>query len=188
MNTDARAALFVMLGQTAERTVANIESIAPADSLLLSSSYDLAALIPEGVKQALRAAEAYKLFFVFEGYLRNFVVEVLSADPSASWWDKIPKDVQDEVGKLEETEEAKSWMALGSRDKSALLTYPQLLRVIDHSWKDGFVDLVRDKSLLQEARLIGHLRNTICHMTQIPDEETERVKQTMRDWFRVVAP
>lgn len=188
MTVDAKAALFVMLGQTAERTVAGIDTVAPAESLLLSNSYDLAALIPDGVKQAMRAAEAYKFFFVFEGYLRDFVVEVLSADPSVSWWDKIPKDVQDEVTKLEETEEAKSWMALGSRDKSALLTYPQLLRVIDHAWKDGFSELVRDKALVQEARLIGHLRNTICHMTPIPEEETERVKQTMRDWFRVVAP
>ena len=77
---------------------------------------------------------------MFEGYLRDFVVEVLSTDPAASWWDKIPKDLQDEVEKLEETEEAKTWMALGSRDKSALLTYPQLLRLIDHAWKDGFVE------------------------------------------------
>jgi hypothetical protein len=185
---DARAALFVMLGQTAERAVAGIENIAPAESLLLSPTYDLAPLIPDGVKQALRAAETYKLFFVFEGYLRDFVVEVLSADPAVSWWDKIPKDLQDEVEKLEETEEAKTWMALGSRDKSALLTYPQLLRIIDHAWKDGFVELVRDKALVQDARLIGHLRNTICHMTPISEEENERVKQTMRDWFRVVAP
>jgi len=177
-----------MLGQTAERTVAGIDNIAPAESLLLSNSYDLAALIPDGVKQAMRAAESYKLFFVFEGYLRDFVVEVLSADPAVSWWDRIPKDVQEEVTKLEETEDAKSWMALGSRDKSALMTYPQLLKVIDHAWKDGFSDLVRDKALVQEARLIAHLRNTICHMTPISNEEMDRVKQTMRDWFRVVAP
>jgi hypothetical protein len=162
VSVDARAALFVMLGQTAERTVASLDTVAPAESLLLSGSYDLAAIVPDGVKQAMRASEAYKLFFVFEGYLRDFVVEVLSSDPSVSWWDKVPKDVQDEVTKLEETEEAKSWMALGSRDKSALLTYPQLLRVIDHAWKDGFSDLVRDKALVQEARLVGHLRNTIC--------------------------
>lgn len=188
MNLDAKAALFVMLGQAAERTVANLNSVAPPEPLLLSNTYDLASLMPDEVKKALRAAESYKLFFVFEGYLRGFVMEVLSADPAVSWWERIPKDVQDEVSKLEETEEAKSWMALGSRDKSALLTYPQLLRIIEHAWNDSFSDLVRDKALIQEARLIGHLRNAICHMTPIPDEETERVKQTIRDWFRVVAP
>src|SRR5262249_12834581 len=114
--------------------------------------------------------------------------EVLSAQDKENWWDKVPQDVQDKVAKLEETEEAKSWMALGSRDKSALMTYPQLLRVIDHCWKSHFKDLLRDKALVQQARLIGHLRNTICHMTTISAEETERVRQTMRDWFRSVAP
>ncbi|MBI5433910.1 MAG: hypothetical protein HZA52_13850 [Planctomycetes bacterium] len=188
MSADARTALFVMLGQTAERAVAGLEKVAPPQPLLLSSRYDLAEIIPDGVKKAIGAAESYKLFFVFEGYLREFVVEVLSSDPAVSWWDKLPQDVKDEVTKLEENEEAKSWMALGSRDKSALLTYPQLLRIMEHAWKEAFADQVRDKALLQEARVIGHLRNTICHMTAIPEEESERVKQVMRDWFRVVAP
>jgi hypothetical protein len=188
VSADATAALFLLLGQTAERTLAGVEHLVPGDRLLLAPAYDLAPLMPERLRRAVSAAETYKLFFVFEGYLREFVLDVLSKDPAASWWDKVPKDVQDEVLKLEETEEAKSWMALGSRDKSALLTYPQLLRIMDYCWKDGFDDLVRDRALIQEARLVGHLRNTICHMTEIPGEEQERVKQVMRDWFRVVAP
>jgi hypothetical protein len=79
-------------------------------------------------------------------------------------------------------------MALGSRDKSALMTLPQLLRVIDVAWKEGFDELVRDKALIQEARVLAHLRNTLCHMSTISAEETDRLKQTMRDWFRIVAP
>jgi hypothetical protein len=185
---DEHLALFVMLGQTAARTASDMPMLVPPESLLLSRAYDLAAIVPERVRDASRAAITYKLLFVFEGYLRDFVADVLSKDPVTSWWDKVPKDVQDEITKLSETEEAKSWMALGSRDKSALMTYPQLIRVIDYCWKLGFEDLVRDKTLLQQARLIGHLRNTICHMTSLPDEETERIRQTMRDWFRIIAP
>lgn len=177
-----------MLGQTAERSVAKLEELVPRETLLLSPSYDLAPLLPDHVRRATSAAEAYRLFFVFENFLRKFVLEVLSKDASRSWWELVPPDVKADVEKLEQTEEVKSWMALGSRDKSALMTFPQLLRVIDHAWKDGFVDLVRDKSLIQEARLIVHLRNTICHMSEIPDEEIDRIRQTMRDWFRVVAP
>lgn len=79
-------------------------------------------------------------------------------------------------------------MALGSRDKSALMTLPQMLRVIDHAWKNGFDEIVRDKGLIQEARLLVHLRNTICHMSILSDEEIDRIRQTMRDWFRTVAP
>lgn len=188
MTIDAQAALFLMLGQSAEKTVAKIDDIVPKESLLIAPTYDLASLVPDKVRRANEAAEAYRLFFVFESYLREFVVEILSRDAAGNWWEKVPTDVQAEVSKLEETEEVKSWMALGSRDKSALMTLPQLLRVIDQAWKQGFEDLVRDKGLIQEARLLVHLRNTVCHMSAISAEETDRIRQTLRDWFRIIAP
>lgn len=188
MTLDAHAALFIMLGQAADRTIERIEDVIPKDSLLLSPAYDLAALVPNKVRRAVEASEVYRLFFVFEGYLREFIVEVLSKDATEEWWDKVPKDVKDEVERLEDTEEMKSWMALGSRDKSALMTLPQLLRVIDENWKQSFLEVVRDKALVQEARTLVHLRNTICHMSGVSNEEMERIRQTMRDWFRVVAP
>ncbi|MCK1403591.1 hypothetical protein IVB45_01490 [Bradyrhizobium sp. 4] len=187
MSNDATAALFIMLGQAAEKTVAQIEDVVPKETLLLSSEYDLAEMVPENVRRAMDAAIGYKLFFVFESYLREIIVEVLSKE-NQNWWDKVPPDVQTEVTKLEEAEEVKSWMALGSRDKSSLMTLPQLLRVIDVNWKEGFDEAVRDKGLIQEARILVHLRNTICHMSTISSEEIERIKQTMRDWFRVVTP
>lgn len=188
MTIDSQAALFLMLGQTADRTVSKLDDVVPSESLLVSATFDLAPVLPAMVRKAIEAAEVYKLFYVFENYLREFVLEVLTKDATVSWWDRIPSDVQTEITKLEETEDVKSWMALGSRDKSALMTFPQLLRVIEHAWKDCFEDVVRDRALVQEARFIGHLRNTICHMSPVPKEEADRVRQTMRDWFRVVAP
>jgi hypothetical protein len=187
MSVDGTAALFLMLGQSAERTVSGLAEVVPPESLFLSPSFDLAPLVPTSVRESTKAAEAYRLFFVFETYLRDLVVDILSTDV-ATWWDKVPTDVQLEVQKLEETEETKSWMALGSRDKSALMTLPQLLKVIDHNWKGVFDDVVRDKALIQEARFLVHLRNTVCHMSPISEEELARVQQTMRDWFRAVAP
>jgi hypothetical protein len=59
---------------------------------------------------------------------------------------------------------------------------------MDESWKKHFEELVGDKGLLQQTRLVGHTRNTICHMSTVTAEEHERVKQVMRDWFRVVSP
>jgi hypothetical protein len=188
MSIDGKAALFLMLGQAAEKTLTKLEDIVPAETLLLSHAYDLALLVPDLVRRSAEAAEAYRLLFVFEAYLRDLIVEVLSEDGQKTWWEKVPGDVQTEVTKLEETEEVKSWMALGSRDKSALMTLPQLLKVIEHNWKEAFDEVVRDRGLVQEARLLGHLRNTICHMSTISSEELGRIRQTMRDWFRVVAP
>lgn len=188
MMDQARLALFVMLGQGAERAVQGLPDTVPAESLSLGPNYDVAALLPSAVRASAAAAEGYRLFFVFEAYLRDLVVDLLSSEGTRNWWDRVPKDVQEEVEKLEATEEIKRWMALASRDKSALLTYPQLLRIIEQTWKEGFDELLRDRGLVQEAKLIAHLRNTLCHMTPISDEEMERVRQVMRDWFRVVGP
>ena len=188
MIEEKQLAHFLMKGQVATKEIASSPSIAPPQALFVSQSYDLSVLLPDAVKEAFVAAEAYKLLFVFERYLRELVVETLSRDGSEDWWQAVPKDVQDEISKLEETEESKVWMALGSRDKSALMTYPQLLRVIEHCWKSHFEDLLRDRSLLHEARLISHLRNTVSHMSPVSPEETARIQQTMRDWFRMVAP
>jgi REP element-mobilizing transposase RayT len=58
----------------------------------------------------------------------------------------------------------------------------------DERWKQEFEQIIRDKSLIQERRHVSHIRNTVCHMAEVPREEVERVKQVMRDWFRVVAP
>jgi len=156
---------------------------------LLAPAYDIAPAVAEEARRASRAAGAYRLFFVFEAYLRDMILEVLTkAAGAGNWWDLVPLDVKNDVEKLEATEETKAWMALGSRDKSALMTYPQLLRVIEHCWSNGFADLLRDKALISEGRLITHLRNTVAHMTDIPEEEVDRIRQVMRDWFRVLAP
>ena len=183
-----RLALFLLLGQTAERSVREHPDAAPTDPLAISKTYDLALVLPEEVKSASRASDAYKLLFVFENFLRAFALSVLSESDPEHWWDKVPKHVRDDAEELEKKEETKAWMALSARTKLSLATYPQLLDVIDQCWKEGFDGTVRDKSLIQEARHISHLRNAIGHMTAIPEEEIERIRQVMRDWFRMVAP
>ncbi len=179
-----------MLGQSSQRAVSKLPDTVPPETLLLSPTEDLALVLPKEVRRAAAAAEVFKLFFVFENFIRDFVLETLSELDKVNWWDKVPKDVQDEVQKLEETEHQKQWMALDSRSKLALTTLPQLLRIMDENknWTDAFKAIVRDKFLSQEGRGISHLRNTVCHMSDISAEEVNRIKQVMRDWFRVVAP
>jgi len=154
------------------------------------SAFNVAEVLPEETREAVQTAETFKLFFVFENYLRNFILNVLSEADQDNWWNALPQDVRDEVVKQETTEEAKRWMNLNPRGKLALTTLPQLLRIMDepNNWKNHFEPLVRDKALIQQTRLIAHTRNTVCHMSPVTPEEHERVQQVVRDWFRVVAP
>jgi Swt1-like HEPN len=187
---DDRLSLFLMLGQSSQNAVSRLPDTVPPQSLLLSSTEDLSLVLPNEVRRAVATSEVFKLFFVFENFLREFVLETLSELDNVNWWSRVPKDVQDEVEKLEQTEEQKQWMALNSRSKLALTTLPQLLKIIEDNknWNDAFKSTVRDKFLVQEGRGISHIRNTVCHMSDISQEEANRVRQVMRDWFRVVAP
>jgi hypothetical protein len=179
-----------MLGQSSQKAITKIPDTVPPEKLLLSGTEDLALVLPNEVRRAAKASEVFKLFFVFENYLRDFVLETLSELDPVNWWSRVPLDVQTEVEKAEQTEEQKQWMALTSRSKLALTTLPQLLRIMDEqkNWKDAFEGIIRDKFLIQEARGISHIRNTVCHMSDVSDEEANRVRQVMRDWLRVVAP
>lgn len=188
MKADERFALFVMLGQSADRELGAQTETVPPESLPISATYDLAPVMPAEVKKAIAASTVYKLFFVFENFLRELVLSTLAEKDKENWWSKVPANVREDVEDLEKKEETKAWMSLGTRDKLSLTTYNQVLQIIDECWKEGFQDVIRDKSLIQEARHIAHLRNAICHMTDVPGEEIERIRQVIRDWFRIVSP
>lgn len=185
-----RLALFLMVGQTAQRSITKLPNTVPQSRLMISDTFNAAEVLPDEAREAFSVAETFQLFYVLENYLRDFILTVLSEADKENWWDSVPKDVRDKVAEYEGTEDSKRWMNLNPRGKLALTTLPQLLRIMDedNNWRNHFQDLVRDKALITQTRLIGHTRNTVCHMSPVTSEEHERVQQVMRDWFRVIAP
>jgi hypothetical protein len=186
----AELAHFLMIGRSAQRQVQELPGTVPQTPLMISERFNVAEVLPDESREAEGAADTFKLFFVFENYMRDFVLTVLSESDKENWWNAVPQNVRDEVAKLEETEDKKKWMNLDSRGKLSLTTLGQLISIMDDAtnWKKHFEPLVGDKGLLQQTRLVVHTRNTICHMSTVTAEEHERLKQVIRDWFRVVSP
>jgi len=75
---DEHLSLFVMLGQSAQNVVSKLPDTVPPQHLMLSPTEDLALVLPDDVRRATRAAETYRLFFVFENYFRDLVLETLT--------------------------------------------------------------------------------------------------------------
>ncbi len=71
MSDDGKLALFIMLAQTASKTIGKIPEVVAGDRLMISEHYDLTSSLPESVKSANKASEGYRLFFVFENYLER---------------------------------------------------------------------------------------------------------------------
>src|SRR5690242_19819957 len=98
---------FLMLGRSAQREVQQVPGTVPHTPLMISDRFNVAEVLPDESRDAVKAAETFKLFFVFENYLRDFILTVLSEADKDNWWEAVPQDVRDEVAKLEETEDRK---------------------------------------------------------------------------------
>src|SRR5687768_10640948 len=112
---DDHLALFLLLGRTVAKVVRETPALPSSEQLILAPGYDIAPALPEISRRASQASEVYRLFFVFENYLRELVLDVLNkaaVTKGNTWWDLVPADVQTDVTKLEATEDAKAWMAL----------------------------------------------------------------------------
>jgi hypothetical protein len=179
-------AAFITFGRLANREAASHEFAAPAQPLLIGPNQDLRTMVPETVKDAMEAAEGYKLFFVFENYLRKIVFSVLSEKFKEQWWEQVPEDIRTKVERLEEKEETKAWMDVTKRRQIDLLTFFELISIIERLWDQYFKELIQDNMLIEETRILVHLRNTICHMEPVPDTELERIRTAFRDWSRIV--
>lgn len=183
------AALFLLQGRAATKAIREQPNVVAQHPLLLSPTFDVNSILPALAKQADQTSEVYRLFFVFENYLRDLVTTIMRDKFGEDWWNHVPPNVKGDAEKLRETEEMKAWMAAAARSNAALLTYQQLLSVISDLWKDAdFESALRDKMLIHGARTISHTRNTVCHMSPVTDEEADRVRQIMRDWFRAYEP
>jgi hypothetical protein len=183
-------AFYLMLGQTAQREISRTANIVPRKKIMLSDAMDLSELLPAEVKDALETAEVFTLFYVFENYIRDLVLDSLSETYKENWYSRVPSNIQVEIDKTQENDERKAWMAHSSRSQLDFATLPQLISIIDDkdNWKDVFEPILRDRSLINETRAICHTRNLVCHMHVVSSEEMERLKQVVRDWFRIIAP
>lgn len=183
-------AFYLMLGQSAQREIGRTSDIVPKSKILISDSVDLSELLPNESKDAIETAEVFKLLYVFEIYMRDIVLDTLTENFKENWYARVPTNIQDELEKTEKSDERKIWMAHISRSKLDFATLPQLISIVEDrdNWKDVFEPILRDKSLINETRAICHTRNFVCHMHTVSQEELDRLKQVIRDWFRVLSP
>src|SRR5262245_25122698 len=100
MNSDF--AHFIMVGRSAQREVRVLPGTVPQTPMMISDRFNVAEVLPDECRDAVDAAETFKLFFVLENYLRDFILTVLFEADKENWWDAVPQNVRDDVAKLEE--------------------------------------------------------------------------------------
>lgn len=137
-------------------------------------------------RNAVKMSRYYELFYLLENDIRRLIIETMEASHGKGWWDtRVPQGVLDEV-KKNQAREAQAAMTPRSDDKIDYTTFGQLGDIIRENWTD-FAGMLSNQSAVGRVLSgLNMLRGTIAHCGVLADDEVDRLKLAIRDWFRVL--
>lgn len=143
-------------------------------------------------EQAVRSEAAemsghYEVIYCLEQSIRKLITETLQEAIGPDWWNsgKVPQEVQQEVAKRLKTEK-ESGMTQRSTDLIDYTTFGELSVIISAHW-DLFKTVLTDQRAV--ARVLGNLnllRNPVAHCSPMAADEVERLRLSVKDWFRLM--
>lgn len=137
-------------------------------------------------KNAAQMSRYYEIFYLLENDIRRLIVETMEAAHGAKWWEThVPQGVLEEVRK-NRTREAQAAVSIRSEDDIDYTTFGQLGDIIRENWSD-FAGMLSNQSVVSRVlSALNMLRGTIAHCGVLAEDEVDRLKLAIRDWFRVL--
>lgn len=131
-------------------------------------------------------AEFYKLFYLLENDIRRLISDTLSEEYGSDWWDHhTPSNVIEEV-RLNQKRESEFGATSRSDNNLDYTTFGQLGDIIRHNW-DLFGGIISNqKALGRVMSSLNNLRGPIAHCGVLAEDEIDRLKLTVKDWFRLL--
>ncbi len=137
-------------------------------------------------KNAAHMSRYYEIFYLLENDIRRLIVETMEAAHGANWWDThVPQGVLEEVRK-NRNREAQAAVSIRSEDDIDYTTFGQLGDIIRDNWSDFAGMLSNQSAVSRVMSALNMLRGTIAHCGVLADDEVDRLKLAIRDWFRVL--
>jgi len=146
--------------------------------------------VPAAVRGAsLEMQRAYRLLFVFENLVRQFIDQRFTEeDKRPDWWDgRATAAMKKKAEDRKREEEKNSWHAGRSHQPLFYVDFGDLALLIINHWnlfKDYFPTQAWVSSRIQETE---RSRNVIAHTNRLPQEELDRLERHLRDWIAQVA-
>ena len=131
-------------------------------------------------------SEFYKLFYMLENDIRKMIDDTISETHGAGWWDEhVPNSAKEEC-RLNQQREAEYGVTNRSDRELDYISFGQLGDIIRHNWIlfGGIVS--NQKALGRVMHALNNLRGPIAHCGVLADDEIERLKLTVKDWFRLL--
>jgi hypothetical protein len=137
-------------------------------------------------KNATRMSRYYEIFYLLENDIRRLIVETMEAAHGPKWWDThVPTGVLEEVRK-NRSREAQAGVSVRSEDDIDYTTFGQLGDIIRDNWSDFAGMLSNQSAVSRVLSALNMLRGTIAHCGVLAEDEVDRLKLAIRDWFRVL--
>lgn len=137
-------------------------------------------------RNAAHMSRYYEIFYLLENDIRRLIVDTMEAAHGHNWWDShVPAGVLEEVRKNGERE-AQAAVSVRSEDDIDYTTFGQLGDIIRANWSDFAGMLSNQSAVSRVMSALNMLRGTIAHCGLLAEDEVDRLKLAIRDWFRVL--
>ncbi len=137
--------------------------------------------------EAAEMSRQYELFYCLENSIRKLITEALRENTGSNWWEsgKIPKNIVEEVkGRIQK--EIDSGVTRRSDDAIDYTTFGELSVIITTNW-DLFGTIFSSRRAVEKVMSsLNLLRGPIAHCCPLSEDEVDRLKLTVKDWFRMI--
>jgi hypothetical protein len=142
---------------------------------------------PEAIRrEASEMATHYELFYCLESTARTLIAERLQSEHGANWWDTtVPPTVKENVKKNVQREEEAAFTRRSSREID-YTTFGELGEIVRANWQTFSDTFDNEKAFTKVMTNLNLLRGPIAHCCPLADDEIERLRVTLKDWFRLM--
>ena len=133
-----------------------------------------------------RMAEYYRLFYMLENDIRRLIDGTLRDAYGVGWWNNhSPASAKDEC-RQNQQREAEAGVTSRSDNELDYISFGQLGDVIRHNWLLFGGTLSNEKALGRVMFSLNTLRGPIAHCGILAEDEVDRLKLAVKDWFRLL--
>lgn len=136
--------------------------------------------------EAFRMRAHYELFYCLEKSIRSLVSEKLESLYGKDWWQNaVPSIVKDNV-KRNIQREQDAGVTRRSNNPVDYTTFGELGDIVRENW-GTFGDIFKsEKAFSRVMSSLNVLRSPIAHCSPLADDEVDRLRLTLKDWFRLM--
>lgn len=135
--------------------------------------------------RAARMGEYYRIFYMLENFIRDFVVDILEEEYGENWWDsRVPERIR-EGAKSSRERELNAGVTPRSDDMIVYTTFGELMGIMSANWEHFAGMFSSPKGLESVMARLNTLRGPIMHCGVLAEDEVLRLKLSIRDWFKL---